>query len=100
MGAQLHETSMGRRLIEHDLPEIGRHLKRLADSSDYGRSEWMGKEVQIYPDDTYKKWGKIIGMNENGVTFLITKYSGTDGDWVVGKHRFVAYSAKLSFMEI
>jgi len=100
MPAQLHETIMGRKLIEHDLPEIGRHLKRLADSSDYSRSEWMGKEVMIYPGDTQKKWGKIVGMNEHGVTFLITKYTGNDGEWVEGKKKFISYSSKLTFMEI
>jgi hypothetical protein len=100
MGLQLHETGMGRRLIEYDLPEIAKQLKRLADKTDYNRSEWIGKEVQIYPGDTRSKWGKIIGMNENGVTFLITKYTGNDDHWVVGKRKFISYSSKLTFMEI
>lgn len=100
MGAQLHETIMGKRLIEGTLPEIVRQLKRMAENIDYDRSEWMGKEVQIYPGDTRSKWGKIVDMNAHGVTFLITKYNGTDGDWVVGKHKFISYSSKLTFMEI
>ncbi len=29
---QLHETVMGRKLIEHDIPEIGGQLKRIADA--------------------------------------------------------------------
>jgi hypothetical protein len=30
--AELHETIMGRKLIEHTLPEIARQLERLADA--------------------------------------------------------------------
>jgi hypothetical protein len=29
---ELHQTIMGRKLIEHDIPEISRQLKRIADS--------------------------------------------------------------------
>ena len=29
---ELHNTIMGRRLIEHDMPEIHRQLKRIADA--------------------------------------------------------------------
>ena len=28
---QLHETMYGRKLLEHDIPEISRQLKRIAD---------------------------------------------------------------------
>jgi hypothetical protein len=30
--AELHETIMGRKLIEHTLPEIAEQLKRIADA--------------------------------------------------------------------
>jgi hypothetical protein len=30
--AQLHETLMGKKLIEHTLPEIARQLERIADN--------------------------------------------------------------------
>lgn len=29
---ELHNTVMGRRLIEHDIPEIGKQLERIADA--------------------------------------------------------------------
>lgn len=94
-------TILEKKLMEYDIPEIGKQLKRIADSkTDYSKSEWMGKEVQIYPGDTRSKWGKIVDMNEHGVTFLITRYNGNDGDWQVGKRTFVSYSSKLSFREI
>ena len=34
MSVQLHETVMGRRLIEHTLPKIARALERVADAMD------------------------------------------------------------------
>ena len=97
---ELHDTVMGKRLIEGTLPEIANQLKKLADNKNYSKSEWIGKEVQIYPGDTYNKFGKIVGMNDAGVTFLITQARDGDKEWVVGKHKFVSYSAKLSFIEI
>ena len=97
---ELHDTVMGKRLIEGTLPEIANQLKKLADNKNFGKSEWIGKEVQIYPGDTRSKWGKVVGMNDAGVTFLITRYEGSDREWIVGKHKFISYSAKLSFIEI
>ena len=97
---ELHDTTMGKRLIEHTIPEIAKQLKKIAEKTDYSRSEWIGKEVQIYPGDTRSKWGKIVGMNDAGVTFLITRCNDGDKEWVKGKHKFVSYSAKLSFIEI
>ena len=97
---ELHDTVMGKRLIEGTLPEIANQLKKLAESKNYGKSEWIGKEVQIYPGDTYEKFGKIVGMNDAGVTFLITQARDGDREWIEGKDKFVSYSAKLSFIEI
>ena len=30
--AELHETILGRKVLEHDIPEIGKQLKRIADA--------------------------------------------------------------------
>ena len=58
----------------------------------------IGKEVQIYPSDTYKKWGKIININDNGVLFLITRAENNCGSgYEIGSYRFISYSANLSF---
>jgi hypothetical protein len=53
------------------------------------------KIVQIYPGDTYKKWGRVIDINSEGVTFEITK--STCDDYVVGDIYFISYSARLTF---
>lgn len=93
-------TILEKRVLEYEIPEIGRNLKRIAEVHNYDKSEWLGKEVQIYPGDTRSKWGRIVGMNAHGVTFLITRNQNNDNEWPIGKHKFIAYSAKLSFVEI
>ena len=63
-----------------------------------GIEDLIGKEVQIYPSDTYKKWGKIININDNGILFLITRVEDNCGnEYEVGSYRFISYSANLSF---
>ena len=61
-------------------------------------NDLLGKEVQIYPSDTYSKWGRIININDNGILFLITKAdSGCGLAYEVGCYRFISYSANLTF---
>jgi len=63
--AELHETLMGKKLIEGTLPEIALQLKRIADSMDkenkakYANlSSAMVVFIDGYPDD--KELGKQI----------------------------------------
>lgn len=58
-------------------------------------SDMIGKEVQIYPGDTYRKWGRIVDIKDYGVLFQITKSEAPD--YEVGSYRFISFSAKLSF---
>lgn len=44
---QLHETVMGKRLIEHTLPEIAKQLKRIADSLEKLESKEEEAEVDL-----------------------------------------------------
>jgi hypothetical protein len=55
----------------------------------------IGKTVQIYPNDTRWKFGKIIDLNENGVLFLITR--SESADYKKGEIVFISYSANLNF---
>lgn len=62
---ELHETLMGKKLIEGTLPEIALQLKRIADSMDkenkakYANlSTAMAVFIEGYPDD--KELGKQI----------------------------------------
>lgn len=55
---------------------------------------FMGKVVRIYPGDTYSKEGRIVDINEKGVTFRIT--SSQANAFSVGKLHFEAWKS-LSF---
>jgi hypothetical protein len=54
---ELHETMMGRKLIEHTLPNIGDQLKRIADSLEKKTSSKDVIEIGIYyyTDENGKK---------------------------------------------
>lgn len=45
---ELHETIMGRKLIEHTLPDIGSQLKRIADAMEKQTASKDVIEVGIY----------------------------------------------------
>jgi hypothetical protein len=64
------------------------------------KNELIGKEVRIYPGDTYKKQGVILDINDHGVLFRITYYAGSDHQYRIGKKHFISYSASLIFAEI
>jgi len=61
--------------------------------------ELIGKEVQIYPNDTHKKFGTVLEITDGGVLFLITR-SEIGSKFTVGKKRFIAFSSNLSFEEV
>ncbi len=60
-------------------------------------NDLIGKEVQIYPGDSYSKWGIIREINDNGVLFEITRADREAKSYKVGSLRFIAYSANLTF---
>lgn len=63
------------------------------------REELIGKEVNIYPGDSNKKRGVILDIDDNGVLFQITYYSGSDGQYQVGKKYYISFEARLTFSE-
>ena len=63
---------------------------------DFMRAQFVGKDVQVYPNDTYKKIAKVIDINPAGVTFLVTESEDSKG-WPVNSIKFVAFSASLNF---
>lgn len=56
----------------------------------------VGKEVQIYPGDTYKKWGIVLEVNDNGMLFEITRAEDGAPSYQKGSIRFISYSANLN----
>ena len=58
------------------------------------KEQFLGKEVVVYPGDTNTKFGKVLDINEVGVTFLATN---TAGMWKNNTVNFIAFSANLKF---
>lgn len=61
---------------------------------------FLGKDVKIYPGDTYRKTGTVVAVDDNGITFKVLSYDGSDSQWVVGKMIFISYSVKIIISEI
>ena len=59
-------------------------------------STFLGKEVQIYPGDSYTKFGIITDITEQGVVFKITQASERT-EYKRGDVVFIAFSSKLTF---
>ncbi len=59
----------------------------------------IGKEVVIYPGDTYVKRGIIEEITNAGVLFKITVAPKYSEQYVVGALHFISFSAKLTFRE-
>jgi len=62
---------------------------------DYMKKTYLNKEVQIYPGDTYTKYGIVRDINEQGVVFEITR--SHVAHYKVGDLYFIAFSARLAF---
>lgn len=73
MGLQLHETVMGRRLIEGTLPNIARSLERIADKLDkMGGSPELGAPATVSRSKEQEALIDLLGVllranAENGV---------------------------------
>lgn len=57
--------------------------------------ELIGKEVQLYPNDSYKKWGIIENVDNFGVVFKITRVDA-GGHYTVGERRYISHSSNLT----
>lgn len=62
---------------------------------DFMKKTFLNKEVQIYPGDTYDKYGIVKDINQAGVIFEITKSSAYN--FVPGTIRFISWSYNLHF---
>lgn len=66
-------------------------------AKNYMKDTYLNKEVQIYPGDTYSKFGIVRDINENGVVFEITRAERGASQYKVGNIYFIAYSNNLTF---
>lgn len=57
----------------------------------------VGKKIRIYPNDTYKKIGLVIAVDEIGIWLQADKES-KDPHWENGEVHFISWSNNVHFM--
>lgn len=62
---------------------------------DYNRHNYIGKNIQLYPGDTYPKYGTIVNVDDLGWTIKIT--SSRCDSYTVGATHFISHSYGFSF---
>lgn len=62
----------------------------------YSRATYIGKAIQLYPGDTYSKFGIITNVDDLGWTIKIIK-SSDKTTWKVGQEYFISHSRALTF---
>lgn len=60
-------------------------------------AQFIGKEIQIYPGDTCKKYGILLDADENGILVKITRASKNQSTYKEGNIYFISFSARLAF---
>ena len=63
----------------------------------YEKKRYVGKSIQLYPGDTYSKFGVIVDVDDLGWTVKITKSSSGCKDFVVGQEYFINHATKFMF---
>ena len=61
------------------------------------KETYLNKEVQIYPGDTYSKFGIVREINSHGVVFEITRAEHGASQYRPGDLFFISYSNNLTF---
>lgn len=63
----------------------------------YNKENYIGKEIQLYPGDTYKKWGVIKDIDDLGWTIKITDVEDCGSEYKIGDKIFISHSKPFSF---
>lgn len=64
----------------------------------YNKESYIGKEIQLYPGDTYKKYGIIENVDDLGWTIKITDSdSAYDNEYKIGCTFFISHSKAFRF---
>ena len=66
--------------------------KKITTSKDF-----IGKEVRLYPHDTYKKNAILLSIDQNGYVFEITSCEDKS-QYKVGEIVFINHSFKVTFI--
>ena len=58
---------------------------------------YLGKEVQLYPNDTISKYGIIEDINSHGIIIKITEVDMPGTAYKVGDITFISFMNSLTF---
>lgn len=62
----------------------------------YKAENYIGKNIQLYPGDTYSKFGIIVNVDDLGWTIKITN-AHERSDYELNKEYFFNHSTNLKF---
>jgi hypothetical protein len=60
---------------------------------------YINKKIQLYPGDTYKKFGTILNVDSYGFTIKITE-ADPRTDYTEGDEIFISHSSPFTFTYI
>jgi hypothetical protein len=64
----------------------------------YNKADYEGRNIQLYPGDTFYKYGTITKVDDLGWTVKITKSApNSNNHWKVGKSYFISHSTNFVF---
>lgn len=64
----------------------------------YNKESYIGKEIQLYPGDTYKKYGIIENVDDLGWTIRITDAQDNySSSYKTGDMVFISHSKQFNF---
>lgn len=63
----------------------------------YDKKNYIGKDIQLYPCDTVKKYGKILNVDDLGWTIEITDVSIFNDIYTIGDVIFISHSKSFTY---
>ena len=64
---------------------------------DYLKANYVGRKIQLYPGDTYSKFGTIVALDDLGWTIKITRASERQNTFVPGLEYFISHAKGVTF---
>lgn len=63
----------------------------------YDKQNYIGKNIQLYPGDTVKKYGKILNVDDLGWTIEITNVNSYNNTYTTGDVIFISHSKSFAY---
>ena len=70
---------------------------KVVDGMKYDKQNYIGKNIQLYPGDTVKKYGKILNVDDLGWTIEIINVNSCNNTYTTGDVIFISHSKSFSY---